>query len=56
MNDRAILSLISDLYEQVTAYQRKILELEEELAELRARVAEPEEAAGERGPAPPGHP
>jgi hypothetical protein len=41
MNEQAILSLISDLYQQVTAYQQRIVALEEEVAELRVGGAEP---------------
>ena len=53
MNERAILSLLSDLYEQVTAYQRQILELEEQLAELRAKTGEGSETASEQEGEPP---
>jgi hypothetical protein len=53
MNHRAILSLLSDLYEQVTAYQRRIVELEERLAELRARPGERDKVAGDREQEPP---
>ena len=56
MNDRAILSLLSDLYEQVTAYQRRIVELEEQLAELRARPGERDKVVGDREPEPPADP
>lgn len=38
MNERAILSLISDLYVQVTSYQQRIIALEEELVEARAKL------------------
>lgn len=49
MNPRAILSLLSDLYSQLTAAQDRVTALEEELARLKATrdkkyEAEPDEA------------
>jgi hypothetical protein len=48
MNPEVVLSLISDLYLQVTASQQRIAELERELAEARAETPGGASANGDR--------